>query len=297
MTSIAAKKPESLIFKSPEAEADYLLAYNRTLTTYGAPVESRFIETRFGTTHLLVAGTAGNPPLLLLPGTYSSATMWLSNFEGLSEHFRLYAPDLIGEVGRNKPHKLPTDAADYGRWLTDLLDGLTLETVNLAGLSLGGFLACSYSLSTPERVRRLALLNPAQTIYPMRKMLAMAAMPVLFYPNALTAKLLVQRLFYRTPELSTHPFLEQFALAIRRSKALPVLPVVLEDADLRRLETKTLLLLGEKEVIYNPFSVVERARRLIPNLEYTIVPGAGHMINCDQPTAVNRRLVKFFKDV
>jgi hypothetical protein len=38
-----------------------------------------------------------------------------------------------------------------------------------------------------------------------------------------------------------------------------------------------------------------RARKLIPNIQTAIIPGAGHALNFDQPELVNARLLEFLK--
>ncbi len=54
-----------------------------------------------------------------------------------------------------------------------------------------------------------------------------------------------------------------------------------------------LLLLGEKEVLYDARSAVNRARQLIPHIQAEIIPNAGHMLNTDQPKMVNEKILNF----
>jgi len=56
-----------------------------------------------------------------------------------------------------------------------------------------------------------------------------------------------------------------------------VLPVF-SDEELRRLTMPTLLLGGTQDVLFNLRKISARLQRLVPDLEVTIVPGAGHAL-------------------
>ena len=59
---------EATIYRSAAGEAEFLALYDRFLSRLDIPYESRTLETRFGTTHLLVAGSVGAQPLMLFHG-------------------------------------------------------------------------------------------------------------------------------------------------------------------------------------------------------------------------------------
>ncbi len=57
-------------FKSPKGEAEYMAAYEATMGLWPVPYESMDIQSRFGSTHLVVCGpkrcaTAGSLALFL----------------------------------------------------------------------------------------------------------------------------------------------------------------------------------------------------------------------------------------
>jgi pimeloyl-ACP methyl ester carboxylesterase len=69
--------------------------------------------------------------------------------------------------------------------------------------------------------------------------------------------------------------------------------VVFTDAELSHLPMPVLLLVGDQEMICDPRASVDRVRRLIPNAEAEIVPGAGHGLCLEQAERVNARLLEF----
>jgi pimeloyl-ACP methyl ester carboxylesterase len=70
-------------------------------------------------------------------------------------------------------------------------------------------------------------------------------------------------------------------------------PKVFNDADLCQITVPTLLLIGDHEVIYNPVRALARAKRLIPNVEATLVPETSHLLVLEKPDVVNRHILEF----
>ena len=77
---------------------------------------------------------------MLVPGQAISSTMWYPNVAALSRDYRVYAPDIIGDLGRSVRTVPKMSALDYGSWLCDVFDELRLEKAHVAGLSFGGFI-------------------------------------------------------------------------------------------------------------------------------------------------------------
>src|SRR5689334_10674415 len=139
----------SSMFRTPEGQARYFAAYDATLALWPVSLKSFDVPTCFGITHVHTCGPEGAPPLLLLPGQAISSTMWYPNIEALSQAHRVYALDILGDMGKSvstRPFKQPTDFAD---WLNDLFDELRLAPAYVVGLSYGGFIALRLALSTP----------------------------------------------------------------------------------------------------------------------------------------------------
>jgi hypothetical protein len=54
---------------------------------------------------------------------------------------------------------------------------------------------------------------------------------------------------------------------------------------------------GEKEVLYNPYSAAERARRVMPDASVEIVPSSGHLLVLERQEFVNQRILRFLQDL
>ncbi|MFG3055252.1 alpha/beta fold hydrolase [Kitasatospora sp. NPDC048239] len=102
-----------------------------------------------------VHGAAGAPPLLLLHALGERGADWDGVLPQLAPHHRVYALDLRGHGGSDRP-------ARYGLELmrddvVAFLDALGLARVDLVGHSMGGVVAYLLAQSHPERVGRLVL--------------------------------------------------------------------------------------------------------------------------------------------
>lgn len=109
---------------------------------------------------------ASSPPAILLHGWGASLYSFRHGLERLPGHgLRTIAVDLRGFGLSDKPRQPAAYAFDaYCADLDALLDVLGLGRVTLVGHSMGGGLALRYALGQPERVHRLALINPSHLV-------------------------------------------------------------------------------------------------------------------------------------
>jgi pimeloyl-ACP methyl ester carboxylesterase len=282
-------------WKTPAGKAEYLAAYSRVLRLWPEQVKEMFVPTRWGQAHVLACGPHQAPPLVLLHGFFATAAMWYANVATLSRHFRVYAPDVVGQPGLTEAAGDLTRAADLNDWLLDVFYGLGLERAHVAGHSYGGWLATNLALNAPQVVERLVLLAPAATVTPLRRRFMLFALPMVLWPTDATIRPFFDWLAqdYRMNE----HFAELMRLGVRhwRSSKRGVYPTVYSDDELRRLQAPTLLLIGDREVIYDPYAGLARARHLVPHFEGEIVPDACHMLSAEQAEWINQRMVAFLE--
>ena len=100
-------------------------------------------------------------PLLLLHGRGGHLETWIRNAPALAERFQVFAIDLLGHGLTDRPADSRFDIASLTRHVLDVLDTLALPAAHLVGQSLGGWVAAELALTEPDRVDRLALIEPA----------------------------------------------------------------------------------------------------------------------------------------
>lgn len=104
--------------------------------------------------HYEVAGSG--QPLVLVHGLGLDRRMWDDQFTLLAHHFRVLRYDVRGYGLSTLPTTVPYSHADD---LKELLRYLDIAHAALMGLSFGGRLAINFTLTYPELVQRLILVD------------------------------------------------------------------------------------------------------------------------------------------
>lgn len=276
--------------------------YDARLADWPVPCEELDIRTPFGTTHLIASGDPAAPPVFLFASMFCGATQWRSSAEALSRHFRVYNVDRLGEPNKGRPTRKMGGRQGYADWFASLLDAMGIERASLVGNSYGGFLSLSQASLTPDRVDRVVLLSPAEAVTPIsmrfyvhiflvglgmlsaRSRAQAFANMVDWIANGATGDPRDENLL----ELMTITVLEGAHTDVTR-------PSLFSKAELAAIRAPTLLLIGDKEVIYPPARTLRRAKARMPTLETALIPGANHITASTRPDLVNAAIIEFLQ--
>lgn len=292
MGEAVLQAPVRPAFASPAAREEYFAAYAAVLDRWPVPVESLDVPSAYGRTHVHVAGPIGAPPLLLLHGGGATGTVWFNNVGDLSRQHRVYAIDQIGDAGRSVHDGLALrGAADFTAWLNALLDALDVPAAAVLGHSYGAWLALTYALNAPQRVRRLILLDPTGCVAGMKLTYRLRAVPLFVRPSP---RVMRDFLEWETGHAPLDPdWLHLISLAgdVRGSKL--VLPRRPGAAELGNLTVPTLVLLAERSRTLDVGRAARNTERLLPSATVAVLPGATHhtlpTMNADQ---LNRKILQ-----
>ena len=97
-------------------------------------------------------------PVVLIHGVGLRLEAWSPQIEPLAATHRVIAVDLPGH-GSSAPIGHGSDLPAFVEWFVAVLDDLGLDSVNVAGHSMGALIAGGCAVTVPERVRRVALLS------------------------------------------------------------------------------------------------------------------------------------------
>ena len=246
--------------------------------------------------------TGEGPAVLLVHGFGLDMRMWDDQVHQLAARFRVVRYDCRG-FGASGPFD-PAAAYTHAGDLMALLDHLGIEQAVLAGLSFGGRVVMQAALAAPDRVRGLVLMDAVLDGVPWDPDSAGALDEAARQAQA--RGVLAGRAAWLAHPLFA-PAREQPDVASRLAAMVGGYPGqhwtghdphqqtgprpidALED-----LAMPVLVLAGERDVRgFREMSAV-LARR-IPGARYHVVAGAGHMINMEQPSAVNELLAGFLE--
>ncbi|AHV97359.1 alpha/beta fold hydrolase [Paenibacillus sabinae] len=98
------------------------------------------------------------PAILCLHGRWGRAETWVDFMERYGQQYRIIAPDQRGHGLSGKPSSNYT-AEEMAEDMVELLDELKIESVLVAGHSMGGRVAGYLTALYPEYVKALAILD------------------------------------------------------------------------------------------------------------------------------------------
>lgn len=250
-------------------------AYQRCLDGWPVPVASRMVPTRFGDTHLLVSGPSQASTVLLLPGGGATALVWSGIAGSLAEDHQVVAVDPVGQPGRSgRNDNLPKTVEELMAWLDQVVDSLTPEAVDLVGHSYGGWMALRYSLTRPERVRKLALVDPTDCFTSLRLSYRVRAVPQVLKPTPAAVRRL---LAWESGGRALDPdWLNVVTAGAALGHMRVVLPKRPSARDLAELRPPTLILVAARSRAQDSHALRARARQMLPNAQVIDLPGASH---------------------
>lgn len=269
--------------------------FEKLVALIDAPVAHRFIELSGIRTSYLEAGSG--PVLVLLHGAGGGAANWYKVFGLLSRHFRVIAFDKPGYGESAKPW------ADYSKtfytnWLHEAVVALGLQRFHLAGSSQGGAVSIAFALRFPQLLDKMVLIDTAgmsddwdRRIIP--KMILYRLFPTPLMSSFLDGNVMkdpkvADPAWHRyTMEVIRKPG-GRYPFFLGRGKAVQTF----SDEELMQVHIPTLVIWGEDEAFF-PVAHGERAARLIPDSQLTILQGAGHLPWMEQPKAFTAVLTKF----
>lgn len=291
-----ARKGSSMMFKTPAGEAEFMVAYNASLAQWPVPYSVLHVPSRFGATHVIASGPEDRPPLVLLHAAGTSSTVWIRNIAALSQTYRTYLVDIVGDANKSQWSSPFRTRSDCAQWLTDVFDGLKIQHAHLGGLSYGGWLTLNFALAAPNLLKSVILLAPAASLARFSLSFFVHFLGPMLFPSRARIQRTCQWLS-APGQVADERLADQMFLAVKhfRFPKGGIYPTVFSDDELRMLHLPTLLLIGNHEVIYDPNQALNRAVRLIPGIRAELIPDAGHLLIMEQAETVNRRVVEFLE--
>ncbi|BCJ94747.1 hypothetical protein acsn021_23160 [Anaerocolumna cellulosilytica] len=292
------------VFKNERAKQKIYNSYDLLLKHWEVEIEEREVLTQYGSTHIIQFGDKTKPPLVLFHGVGdNSALMWYYNCKALSEHFSIYAVDTLGGPGKSVPGHTYNKDFKTILWLKEVMKGLQLRQVYIAGVSNGSYLAQLFAIREPERV--IKVISMSGSILTNKQKSPLKNMLKVFLPEALfpTKKNVIKLIKKLTGDNSfmftdNTDILNHYQDLLQGFQTMAMSYHKLEyftEAEYYSLKNKALFLCGEDDPLGSRERTEGEFQRL--GLNYRFYKGVGHGINHEIPDVINKCIIEFFLEI
>ncbi len=245
----------------------------------------------------------GSPVVLLHGATGSPESYWAPQIPVLSEHFKVILmqyPGYGAEDDEREEFSIPNTA----RALHALLDELSVDEVNLVGLSLGGAVSLQFALDYPDRVRRMVLADTLSGVRTerFRRFLDYALIgaiergdPDLMYDINLIFAFSERYLTETREELEAGKVGWRSIDVPRYTAMLRAIREWSVDDRLHEIQAPALVLWGSEDIEL-PRVYSDRIASALPHAILSVIEGAGHKSCADLPDQFNKAVLTFLLD-
>lgn len=226
--------------------------------------------------------------LLLLHGLFGALSNWEGVVSHFSQNYRVIIPML-------PIYTMPIKKAGVEglvKFVTEFIQEFGLNNLTLLGNSLGGHVALVYTLSEPEKVKRIVLTgssglfeNSTGGTFPKRGNYDFVKERVeyTFYDPKIATKPLVDEVFQVTKSIPKCMRMVAIAKSAQRHNMA---------RDIQHIDSPTLLVWGLNDTITPPI-VAHDFHRLMPNTTLRFADRCGHAPMMEHPELFNRYLDEF----
>ena len=243
------------------------------------------------------------PPLVLLHGGYGSWRHWIRNILPLGAHYRLYVPDMPG-LGDSATAPQPYHADSLAKIISNGLDIILPEPTrfHLTGFSFGGLLSGHVAAQQGERVDKLVLVSPGGLGMTIQKNVVLQKTKQVSEPSDETERHRqnLATLMFADPDniddLAVYLQIESVNLARTKSRQIAVTDALRRA--LPSIKARLNSIHGGKDAAsYGQASEREKLFRLIqPDMDFRIIPDAGHWVMYETPEAFNATLLELLQN-
>jgi pimeloyl-ACP methyl ester carboxylesterase len=276
-----------------------------------APPGGRFLTVGGIRTFLVEAGPKSGPAVVLVHGFGGSTFSFRKNVTPLAEAgFHVVTFDLPGSGLSDKRWETDYSHPAQADFLVAMMKVLGIARATLVGHSLGANIAAHVAERHPEVVEKLVFVAP---VFFEGKAPGAGRWLLRFPPARRWAQIYVRRKLkppgsgrtlrtgFGDPSLVTREVIEGYA-APRRMKDwdLALLGMVRDTPrsalarPLAEIRVPVLIVWGDRDR-WAPMAAGAYLRNELPQAEWFVVPGAGHLVLEERPEAVDGRIVEFLR--
>jgi pimeloyl-ACP methyl ester carboxylesterase len=250
------------------------------------------VSTPAGDLSFLKGGSG--PAVVVIHGIGGHKEDWTALVAALAPSHTVYAIDMVGFGTSAKTAPEITIATQMASVIA-LLNAENIETADLVGNSVGGWVAAMIAASHSSRVGRLVLVDAAGF-----KAMFEGPPPVNFYPQTVEEMAKLLAFVRHDPQAHTKAFAEMALAAAQASGDAETaervangmfISVRLEDLA-ERIAARTLVIWGAEDRLFPPM-IADLVAGHIKGAQKVLIPAASHFPQLDNPSVFNAVVAAF----
>lgn len=241
-------------------------------------------------------------PILVLNGIMMSCASWKEFIEPLKANNRLILVDFLDQGKSDRMTEAYTQSIQV-ELANALLDHLSIDKVNLMGISYGGEVALQFAVKYGDRLERLALFNTTSKTGPWLKDIGdawnlaandadayyLTTIPVIYSPEFYLKHndWMNRRRELLRPVFGNPDFTSAMERLVNSAAYYDI------SGEIHKISTPTLVVSCEQDYL-TPMEEQRLIASLIPNCQRVIVPNCGHASMYEQPVLFTTLTLGFF---
>ena len=240
------------------------------------------------------------PVALMMHGIGGNRTNWHDQLPAFGAHFHAISWDARG-YGASDDYEGPLDFADFARDLARVLDHFNAARAHLVGLSMGGVIAMDFYSRYPQRVATLTICDSLSgfnhlTAEQRREFIRLRQEPLLAgkEPKDI-APVVAKTLIGKSAQPGSFERLVASMSALHKDSYLKTIAGTASyprSFALEQVAVPAHVVVGDEDQLTPPQMSRQMAER-IPGARLTLIEGAGHLSNIEQPESFNRAVLAF----
>lgn len=263
-------------FADSSAGERFFDAYDSLLEHWPPDTETRDVLTEHGTTRVNVCGSPNGRPVILLPGAGATSAVFGSLAGRLGRTHRVFAIDLMGDVGRSVPHadRIASIAELHG-WFDAVIGALGVHDVDVVAHSYGAMVAASRAVAPGSGIARLILLDPTSVFTGLSASYLLRAVPLLTMPTERRQRAFVE---WECAGIGVDPMWMSVLTigAAHFPRQRPVVPKKLSKVEFAAITADVSVVLAGRSKAHSASNVARKVHEVLPRARVVVLDSASH---------------------
>lgn len=266
-------------YRSQRGRESSLKLYDEQIKKLNMLIEDIYVETSFGRTHLIETGNKNGRPLLVFHGGNSTTAYNLLICRFLLDDFHIYAVDIIGHPGKSAEVSLSPRNCDYGKWASEVIDGIGYDKISCFGGSYGAGVIAKLMCVAPQKFDRTVLVVPSGINNAVPVSQSLMLVPLVQYRITKKKKYLIKTALFMSlrEDVLDEDTLDIVKDSFDNVRTKVGMPANIKKSEIRNYTAPVMVIAADKDCLFPAKKVLPRAKELFKNCETYVLKNSGHM--------------------